>query len=133
MPPPAMPPSPPAPPETDEQQLLRLTAARLDAESSTELNASSADAFAIFPQPALSTVSPAGAFLTGGVPLTIFGRGFDVLREVRAVAGGAVLGGQCRFGGPSGVRVPGTALEPPVTAPTAMANGRSHSSSARAI
>ena len=111
MPPPAMPPSPPAPPETDEQQLLRLTAARLDAESSTELNASSADAFAIFPLPALSTVSPAGTFLAGGVPLTIFGRGFDVLREVRAVAGGAVLGGQCRFGGPSGVRVPGTALD----------------------
>jgi hypothetical protein len=111
MPPPAVPPSPPEPPETDAQQLLRLAAARLAAESSTELNASSADAFAIFPLPALSTVSPTGAFLNGGVPLTILGRGFDILREVRAVAGSAVLGGQCRFGGPTGVRVPGTALD----------------------
>ena len=111
MPPPAVPPSPPEPPETDEQQLLRLAVARLAAESSMELNASSADAFAIFPLPALSTVSPTGAFLNGGVPLTILGRGFVILREVRAVAGSAVLGGQCRFGGPSGVRVPGTALD----------------------
>ena len=68
MPPPAVPPSPPEPPEIDAQQLLRLAAARLAAESLTELNASSADAFAIFPLPAmlpaLSTVSPTGAFLT---------------------------------------------------------------------
>jgi len=45
--------------------------------------------------------------------LTILGRGFDILREVRAVRGSAVLGGRCHlhFGGPSGVRVPGTALD----------------------
>jgi hypothetical protein len=70
-----------------------------------QLNASSADAFAIFPLPAFSTISPTGAFLNGGVPLTILGRGSDILREVRAVAGSAVLGGHCRFGGPMGVRV----------------------------
>jgi hypothetical protein len=100
-----VPPSPPEPPETDAQQLLRLAAARLAAESSMQLNASSADAFAIFPLPALSTISPTGVFLNGGVPLTILGRGSDILREVRAVAGSAVLGGHCRFGGPMGVRV----------------------------
>ena len=119
MPPPAVPPSPPEPPETDAQKLLRLAAALLAAgSSSTELNASSADAFAIFPLPALSTVSPTGAFLNGGVPLTILGRGFDILREVRSVADSVVLGGQCRFGGPSGARAPGRVpIEISVSAP----------------
>ena len=75
-----------------------------------ELNASSADAFAIYMPPRLSSIAPTGASIGSGLPLTVYGEGFEALRAVRDAIPTAASG-QCRFGGEhDGVIVSGSPL-----------------------
>ena len=60
------------------------------------------DAFAVYELPYLSHVHPTGGHLTGGVPLTITGSGFEALSALRATNPHA-SSGRCRFGGPTGL------------------------------